>query len=127
MRSVQPWADKLHMLQRTHPVFDYNVDPCGAVHITIGDGGNSEGLSFLASNKMDLRELLPPCMPCCPSLNVLQWSHVSMRFFQMQRVYALLPDAASQETCCNHSFCQNANGLQMHTAMSKQAKPACIA
>ena len=35
------------------------LDPCGAVHITIGDGGISEGLSFLASNKMDLHKLPP--------------------------------------------------------------------
>lgn len=42
----------VHAYERTHPVYDYNIDPCGAVHITIGDGGNSEGLSFLESNKM---------------------------------------------------------------------------
>ncbi|KAL3151843.1 hypothetical protein ABBQ38_012808 [Trebouxia sp. C0009 RCD-2024] len=41
----------VHAYERTHPVYDYNLDPCGAVHITIGDGGNSEGLSFLAQNK----------------------------------------------------------------------------
>ena len=34
------------------------LNPCEAVHITIGDGGNSEGLLFLANNKMDLRKLL---------------------------------------------------------------------
>ncbi len=42
----------VHAYERTHPMYDYTIDPCGAVHITIGDGGNSEGLSFLASNKM---------------------------------------------------------------------------
>lgn len=41
----------MHAYERTHPVYDYNLDPCGAVHITIGDGGNSEGLSFLTSDK----------------------------------------------------------------------------
>lgn len=44
------------------------LDPCGAVHITIGDDGNSEGLSFLADNKMDLHKLPPQLMlhdaPC---------------------------------------------------------------
>ena len=45
-------AGHVHAYERTHPVYDYNIDPCGAVHITIGDGGNSEGLSFLESNKM---------------------------------------------------------------------------
>lgn len=35
-------------------MYDYNLDPCGAVHITIGDGGNSEGLSFLTNDKKSL-------------------------------------------------------------------------
>lgn len=35
-------------------MYDYNLDPCGAVHITIGDGGNSEGLSFLTDDKKSL-------------------------------------------------------------------------
>ncbi|DBA94256.1 TPA: hypothetical protein ACH3X1_001874 [Trebouxia sp. C0004] len=42
----------VHAYERTHPMYDYTIDPCGAVHITIGDGGNSEGLNFLANNKM---------------------------------------------------------------------------
>lgn len=49
----------VHAYERTHPVYDYTIDPCGAVHITIGDGGNSEGLSFLASNKMSPGRPLP--------------------------------------------------------------------
>ena len=28
-------------------VYNYNNDKCGIVHITIGDGGNQEGLSGL--------------------------------------------------------------------------------
>ncbi|BDA44108.1 Purple acid phosphatase 15 [Coccomyxa sp. Obi] len=42
----------VHAYERTTPVYNYTVDPCGAVHITIGDGGNSEGVSFLAKDKM---------------------------------------------------------------------------
>ncbi|CAK0736397.1 hypothetical protein CVIRNUC_000740 [Coccomyxa viridis] len=37
----------VHAYERSTPVFKYTVDPCGPVHITIGDGGNSEGISFL--------------------------------------------------------------------------------
>eukprot|EP00271_Cylindrocystis_brebissonii_P007911 TRINITY_DN2181_c1_g4_i1.p2 TRINITY_DN2181_c1_g4~~TRINITY_DN2181_c1_g4_i1.p2 ORF type:complete len:317 (+),score=52.57 TRINITY_DN2181_c1_g4_i1:237-1187(+) len=36
----------VHAYERTAPMYDYNVDPCGAVHLTVGDGGNSEGNSF---------------------------------------------------------------------------------
>ena len=37
----------MHAYERSAPVNNFTVDPCGAVHITIGDAGNSEGLSFL--------------------------------------------------------------------------------
>lgn len=37
----------VHAYERSAPVNNFTVDPCGAVHITIGDAGNSEGLSFL--------------------------------------------------------------------------------
>lgn len=47
-------AGHVHAYERTHPMYDYNLDPCGAVHITIGDGGNSEGLSFLTDDKKSL-------------------------------------------------------------------------
>ncbi|KAK9915866.1 hypothetical protein WJX75_005427 [Coccomyxa subellipsoidea] len=40
----------VHSYERTAPVYNYTVNPCGAVHITIGDGGNSEGISFLAKD-----------------------------------------------------------------------------
>lgn len=46
-------AGHVHAYERTNPVYDYTVNKCGSVHITIGDGGNSEGLSFLAANKID--------------------------------------------------------------------------
>eukprot|EP00878_Enallax_costatus_P020763 GHUV01021956.1.p1 GENE.GHUV01021956.1~~GHUV01021956.1.p1 ORF type:complete len:390 (+),score=60.00 GHUV01021956.1:1278-2447(+) len=34
----------VHSYERTKPVVDFQVDECGPVHITIGDGGNIEGL-----------------------------------------------------------------------------------
>ncbi|KAK9797409.1 hypothetical protein WJX73_007209 [Symbiochloris irregularis] len=37
----------VHSYERTAPMYNYLVDPCGAVHLTIGDAGNSEGLSGL--------------------------------------------------------------------------------
>ena len=39
-----PVAGHLHAYERTNPVFNYTVDQCGPVHITMGDGGNVEGL-----------------------------------------------------------------------------------
>ncbi|KAK9824485.1 hypothetical protein WJX72_010710 [[Myrmecia] bisecta] len=37
-------AGHLHEYERTNPVLDYKVDACGPVHITVGAGGNVEGL-----------------------------------------------------------------------------------
>ena len=33
----------VHAYERTYPVNNNAVDPCGPTHITIGDGGNYEG------------------------------------------------------------------------------------
>ena len=33
----------VHAYERSKPVYQQQVDPCGPVHITIGDGGNVEG------------------------------------------------------------------------------------
>ncbi|WIA11592.1 hypothetical protein OEZ85_011697 [Tetradesmus obliquus] len=35
----------VHAYERTKPVRNYYMDTCGPVHITIGDGGNSEGMN----------------------------------------------------------------------------------
>lgn len=35
----------VHAYERTKRVNNGRSDPCGAVHITIGDGGNREGLA----------------------------------------------------------------------------------
>ncbi|KAK4344514.1 hypothetical protein RND71_034690 [Anisodus tanguticus] len=35
----------VHAYERTKRVYEGKSDPCGAVHITIGDGGNREGLA----------------------------------------------------------------------------------
>ena len=29
--------------ERTHPIYNYTINTCGPIHITIGDGGNVEG------------------------------------------------------------------------------------
>jgi hypothetical protein len=39
----------VHAYERTAPMYDWNIDPCGAVHITVGDAGNTEGLSFVGN------------------------------------------------------------------------------
>ena len=46
----------MHAYERSTPVFNYTVDLCGPVHITIGDGGNSEGVSFLGPDRAHERE-----------------------------------------------------------------------
>ncbi|GAX82085.1 hypothetical protein CEUSTIGMA_g9513.t1 [Chlamydomonas eustigma] len=33
----------VHAYERTHPMYNYQEDTCGAVYITMGDGGNIEG------------------------------------------------------------------------------------
>ena len=33
----------VHAYERTHPVFQYQLNPCGPIYLTIGDGGNIEG------------------------------------------------------------------------------------
>ncbi|WCJ32906.1 purple acid phosphatase 18 [Euphorbia peplus] len=38
-------AGHVHAYERTERVKNGHLDPCGAVHITIGDGGNREGLA----------------------------------------------------------------------------------
>jgi hypothetical protein len=42
----------VHAYERTYPVNNYNVDQCGMRWITIGDGGNIEGLykTYAAQN-----------------------------------------------------------------------------
>ncbi|KAJ8622071.1 hypothetical protein MRB53_030600 [Persea americana] len=38
-------AGHVHAYERSTRVYNGKVDPCGAVHVTIGDGGNREGLA----------------------------------------------------------------------------------
>ena len=37
----------VHSYERTNPVYNYALNPCGMVHIVVGDAGNSEGPSGL--------------------------------------------------------------------------------
>ncbi|KAK2387243.1 purple acid phosphatase [Trifolium repens] len=39
------FAGHVHAYERSKRVYNGKLDPCGAVHITIGDGGNKEGLA----------------------------------------------------------------------------------
>lgn len=39
------FSGHVHAYERTNRVYRGKSDPCGAVHITIGDGGNKEGLA----------------------------------------------------------------------------------
>ncbi|KAB5534811.1 hypothetical protein DKX38_017897 [Salix brachista] len=43
-------AGHVHAYERTERVNNGKLDPCGAVHITIGDGGNREGLAHKYKN-----------------------------------------------------------------------------
>lgn len=37
---------QVHAYERSNRVFNYTLDPCGPVHITIGDGGNLEKMAI---------------------------------------------------------------------------------
>ncbi|CAL4942944.1 unnamed protein product [Urochloa decumbens] len=43
-------AGHVHAYERAERVYNGRLDPCGAVHITIGDGGNREGLAHRYRN-----------------------------------------------------------------------------
>ncbi|XP_047310902.1 purple acid phosphatase 18-like [Impatiens glandulifera] len=43
-------AGHVHAYERSKRVYNGRSDPCGAVHITIGDGGNREGLAHKYKN-----------------------------------------------------------------------------
>lgn len=43
-------AGHVHAYERSERVYKGGLDPCGAVHITIGDGGNREGLAHKYHN-----------------------------------------------------------------------------
>lgn len=36
---------QVHAYERSNRVFNYTLDPCGPVHITVGDGGNREKMA----------------------------------------------------------------------------------
>lgn len=39
------FAGHVHAYERSYPVFNNELDNCGPIYITIGDGGNAEGLA----------------------------------------------------------------------------------
>ena len=36
-------AGHVHSMERTFPVFNNSINPCGAIHLNLGEGGNYEG------------------------------------------------------------------------------------
>ncbi|KAL0410088.1 UNVERIFIED_CONTAM: Purple acid phosphatase 22 [Sesamum latifolium] len=44
------FAGHVHAYERFTRVYDNKADECGPVHVTIGDGGNREGLAMLFEN-----------------------------------------------------------------------------
>lgn len=44
----------VHAYERSFPVYNYMLNSCGTSHITVGDAGNTEGLSFLNNAKTGL-------------------------------------------------------------------------
>jgi hypothetical protein len=74
---------QVHAYERWNPQLRYKYDPCGPIYITIGDGGNVEGVSRLPSALTALLQELavacrgcrlivrpPPC--CCADLQGLR-------------------------------------------------------
>jgi hypothetical protein len=47
------FAGHVHAYQRTVPVYKYNPDPMGTVHICIGDGGGTAGLTVTTDADVD--------------------------------------------------------------------------
>lgn len=37
--------DQVHAYERSNRVYNYTLDPCGPVHIVVGDGGNREKMA----------------------------------------------------------------------------------
>jgi hypothetical protein len=35
----------VHSYERTNPVYNYSLNNCGTIHMTVGDGGNLEGIT----------------------------------------------------------------------------------
>ncbi|CAL4925991.1 unnamed protein product [Urochloa decumbens] len=48
-------AGHVHAYERAERVYNGRLDPCGAVHITIGDGGNREGLAHRNDDEEPVR------------------------------------------------------------------------
>ncbi|KAL4308137.1 hypothetical protein GQ457_01G033280 [Hibiscus cannabinus] len=42
---------QVHAYERSNRVYNYNLDPCGPVHITIGDGGNREKMAIMHADE----------------------------------------------------------------------------
>ncbi|KAJ4723018.1 Purple acid phosphatase [Melia azedarach] len=41
----------VHAYERSNRVYNYSLDPCGPVYITVGDGGNRQGLDILHADE----------------------------------------------------------------------------
>ncbi|XP_031477087.1 purple acid phosphatase 15 isoform X2 [Nymphaea colorata] len=41
----------VHAYERSNRVFNYSLDPCGPVHITVGDGGNREKMAIVHADE----------------------------------------------------------------------------
>ncbi|KAJ8532724.1 hypothetical protein K7X08_015613 [Anisodus acutangulus] len=44
------FAGHVHAYERFTRIYDNKVDPCGPIYVTIGDGGNREGLAMIFEN-----------------------------------------------------------------------------
>jgi hypothetical protein len=65
----------VHAYERTNRQYKYVNDPCGTVHITIGDGGNIEGVSHCLQASDCMKQifrrayLLALCQRALPTKN----------------------------------------------------------
>lgn len=39
-------GEQVHAYERSNRVYNYTLDPCGPVYITVGDGGNREKMAI---------------------------------------------------------------------------------
>lgn len=72
----------VHAYERTKPLANYKIDKCGPIHITVGDGGNVEGLS-----KTFINDAPTPGYCADPKANYGFPSYQPLRCFSFENDY----------------------------------------
>lgn len=119
----------VHAYERSTPVSNYTVDPCGAVHLTIGDAGNSEGLSFLNNFRERKLRARPPTLLLSALLGVFSTPMpplptVCMELFHMHMTCRALRRHDGQVRACHH-FCSFQGHAFAEAQLCQCDRPLC--